>query len=195
MSLRPRKPRLTMNAWLRFDLIRRLIAQIAPHSVLEVGCGQGGLALWLSSQFDYRGYEPDPASFRIAARRLAGERRAQVFNQMLPPEPDRTFDLIVACEVLEHIEDDRGALSSWIRWLSPGGHVLLSVPAHEDRFNESDVAVGHFRRYERAQLGFVMDAVGLKPVSLQMYGMPLGNLLESTRNLLLRRVAKRGSRE
>jgi cyclopropane fatty-acyl-phospholipid synthase-like methyltransferase len=38
---------------------------------MEIGCGQGALALLLASHFDYRGYEPDTASWEVAQARLA----------------------------------------------------------------------------------------------------------------------------
>ena len=44
------------------------------------------------------------------------------------------FDLVMAFEVLEHIEDERGALASWVARVRPGGHLLLSVPAHHRRW-------------------------------------------------------------
>jgi cyclopropane fatty-acyl-phospholipid synthase-like methyltransferase len=39
-------PELTTNAWLRFDGIAAALAATQPHTVLEIGCGQGSLGAW-----------------------------------------------------------------------------------------------------------------------------------------------------
>ena len=55
---------------------------------------------------------------------------------------------------------------------------MLSVPAFSRRFGASDRKAGHYRRYEREQLAAVVNAAGLEPRSIELYGFPLGNLLE-----------------
>jgi SAM-dependent methyltransferase len=172
---------LSFNAWLRWELIRRLLPN--GGRFLEVGCGQGGLAVLLTQQFDYTGYEPDPESFRVARQRIGG--RGKVVNEFLPEEPDQVFDVVGAFEVLEHIEDDRAALEEWRRWLAPHGHLLLSVPSHQDRFGPADVAVGHYRRYERDDLRRLLTSVGFDGVTVLSYGFPAGFALEWARNRAL----------
>lgn len=49
--------------------------------------------------------------------------------------------------VLEHIEDDVSALSSWREQLKIGGLLFLLVPAHEELWTNMDTKVGHLRRY------------------------------------------------
>jgi SAM-dependent methyltransferase len=109
-------------------------------------------------------------------------------------ELDGLFDLIVACEVLEHIEDDLTALRSWVARLSPGGLVLLTVPAHPGRFGPSDVWAGHFRRYRRSDLECLARGAGLVIKRLICFGFPLGNLVEPVRSRVhARRLQREGS--
>lgn len=180
-------PPLSVSASLRLPIIRRHLSQIAPASVVEVGCGMGSMAYRLASAYDYRGYEPDPISFARAADRLSGLERGQVYNQEIPSVPDRSFDLLVAFEVLEHIGDDVTALRSWANWVSPGGSVLLSVPADPGRYGPCDRAVGHCRRYSRERLLRVAAEAGVGQITIERWGMPLGYALEAVRN----RVATR----
>ena len=49
-------------------------------------------------------------------------------------EPGRTFDLVVAFEVLEHIEDDHAAARDWVARLRPGGSLVVSTPAYQHRY-------------------------------------------------------------
>ena len=46
------------------------------------------------------------------------------------PFPDATFDKVVCTEVLEHVPDDKRALSEMVRVLKPGGLIAVSVPAY-----------------------------------------------------------------
>jgi predicted SAM-dependent methyltransferase len=41
---------------------------------------------------------------------------------------DNTFDMIYCCHVLEHVQDDRKAMSEFYRTLKPGGWAILMVP-------------------------------------------------------------------
>jgi SAM-dependent methyltransferase len=58
------------------------------------------------------------------------------------------FSLAGMFDVLEHIPDDRGALRSIYNALSPGGRLLLSVPAHQSLWSYFDEVANHCRRYE-----------------------------------------------
>lgn len=185
---------LSPMARLRFDVVGRMLDELRDAtSLLEIGCGQGAMAVLLARKFDYVGYEPDGESFALAQRRLDSMGRGVVHNEVLPDDPSRRFDIVAAFEVLEHLEDDRDNLRLWVEWLRPGGHVLLSVPAHQERFGPSDIAVGHFRRYSRAGLGQLLDDAGLTDVRIDAYGFPLGFALEWTRNRLLERRATVGA--
>jgi SAM-dependent methyltransferase len=178
-------PALSPNAWLRYDAVQRLLP-VDVHDVLEIGCGRGGFAARFSQRFGYVGLEPDPVSYRTARDAVRGRaRRGEVRNgDVSSVQPDERFDLVCAFEVLEHIEDDRGALVQWIRHLRPGGWLLLSTPAWQRRFAAADVKAGHFRRYEPPALRELLVSVGLCDVQTRLYGGLLGYLLEHGRNLL-----------
>jgi hypothetical protein len=189
-------PPLTPNAWLRWDVVQRALPDQAA-TVLEVGCGQGGFGARLSEGRDYLGVEPDEQSAQTARARLAalsrGEVRTGVVDDVV--EPDRTFDLVCAFEVLEHIEDDGAALESWVRRVRPGGWLLLSTPAYQARFGPSDEMVGHFRRYEPDGMSALLRSHGLQDVEVTVYGGPLSRVLESGRNAIGRRRNRRSPKD
>jgi SAM-dependent methyltransferase len=148
----------------------------------------GALSCRLASEYEYRGYEPDPISFGVAKARVETLGRGGVINGILPETPDRHFDMLVAFEVLEHLEDDHGTLRQWSRWVSPGGHIMVSVPADPDRFDACDHLVGHVRRYTRESLGDLLENAGHRVVSIDTWGMPTGYVLEWVRNARARRA-------
>lgn len=66
-----------------------------------------------------------------------------------PEKINRKFDLILLADVLEHIPDDREAVSWIYEHLNEEGYALLTVPAHQFFWTQMDEVVGHYRRYSR----------------------------------------------
>lgn len=157
-----------------------------PHGcILEVGCGSGALLFELAERgFRCAGLESSPVALDMATYVNGG--RVPVSS-----EPDvewgRSFDYVMALEVLEHIQDDSAALLQWRDWLKPGGRLLLSVPAHENKWTDADVWAGHYRRYERAQLASLLVDSGLVIERFECWGFPLSNLLLRWRSRANRR--------
>jgi SAM-dependent methyltransferase len=186
-------PPLAANAWLRWDVTRRLVPDEA-RSVLEIGCGGGGFGARMSVGRDYLGVEPDEQSSvtaraRVTAARGGGEVRTGTVEDVVDAE--QRFDLVCAFEVLEHLEDDEAALTDWVSRVRPGGWLLLSTPAFQARYAAWDEVVGHYRRYEPEQLKAMLEAQGLVDVEVVVYGAPLGYPLEAARNALGRRRLRR----
>jgi glycosyltransferase involved in cell wall biosynthesis len=179
---------------LRLDLVRRLLPRLARHEpALEIGFGAGAMLEELAA----RGFGPVVGiDFSAAAARLATDRLARFPPASRPKilratldalDPSKAkFHSILAFEVLEHVEDDRGLLAQAFRLLAPGGHMLASVPAHQHRFSAVDELVGHVRRYEREQLAARFAEAGFEVEELWCYGFPLANLLERVRAAVTR---------
>ncbi len=89
------------------------------------------------------------------------------------PFADGSFDHVIASEVLEHIDDDVGALSELVRVLRPGGTLATTVPARlpericwalSDDYHAPKAPGGHVRIYSRQELETKLTAAGLRPV-------------------------------
>lgn len=164
---------------LRRHRILRQLANAPPTPVLEIGSGAG----MLLQELQARGFQCHALETSVEARALidAVARRSGrnvTVHDRADPAWNASFPLVLAFEVLEHIEDDRAALTQWARWLSPGGTLLLSVPAHPSQWNAADVWAGHFRRYTRQQLLDTVQQAGLSVDHVECIGFPLGNLTE-----------------
>lgn len=172
-----------MTGWLRWDIVQRLLP--ASGRVLDIGAGEGGIGSFLAECYDYVGVEPDPTSYEAARERVGA--RGCLHNCAIEElEPAGDFDLVCAFEVLEHIEDDVGALSLWVRHLRPGGSLLVSVPQGRDRFGAGDAQMGHLRRYDTEDLAGRLRDAGLEAVFTEVYGAPWGNFQEAVRGTLFR---------
>lgn len=87
------------------------------------------------------------------------------------PFPDASFDRIIASEILEHIDDDTGAIRELVRVLRPGGTFAATVPATlpeqicwklTDEYHAPKVKGGHVRIYGRGELATRMQDAGLE---------------------------------
>lgn len=184
-------PPLALNAWLRYDVIDRLLLLAEPvTSILEIGVGRGGVGARLAQRAErYVGVELDPASHEIAERNLravAPDARVLCGDVAAVIAPGETFDLVCAFEVVEHLEDDAGAIKAWCQYVRPGGHLMLSVPAFSKRFGPWDELAGHLRRYDPAAMTALLTATGCTDVEVVVYGFPLGLALERGRNVVAR---------
>lgn len=79
--------------------------------------------------------------------------------------PQRAHELVTLLDVLEHVPDDRAFLAAVAQEsLSPGGFVLISVPAWQGLYTQHDTFLHHHRRYAPEQMRAVIAAAGLKIV-------------------------------
>jgi SAM-dependent methyltransferase len=142
---------------------------IRPHcgtSVLEVGAGLGEFAAQLTGLRRHVVTDVDPGAVAAMATRFADrpEVEARVFDlaggALELAEPVST---VVAINVLEHIDDDSGALRSLARMVEPGGRIVLWVPGYMQLYGDFDRAVGHVRRYTPTTLSAAIRDAGLAP--------------------------------
>lgn len=87
------------------------------------------------------------------------------------PFADQTFDLVCALDIIEHVDDDGGALAEISRVTRPGGTVLISTPLHAARWTAFDEFVGHKRRYQPEQLLQKLAEQLLKVERSAVFGM------------------------
>ncbi|WP_448100679.1 class I SAM-dependent methyltransferase [Luteibacter jiangsuensis] len=157
-----------------------------PGTFFEAGAGTGHMSsLFLERGFCGVAHDLGKSSRDLMKTRFEGlGARMRVVDE-LGDISQASCDYLLAFEVLEHIEDDLSALSSWAAKLRPGGRVVISVPAHQRKFGRSDAMVGHVRRYERAQLRALLDAAGFVDVQLVNYGWPITELTRRVSNRLV----------
>jgi len=87
------------------------------------------------------------------------------------PFPDGSFDLVCALDIVEHVDDDEGALSELARVACAGATLLMSVPLHPSQWTAFDDFVGHRRRYEPQHLQSKLAEHGFTIEQTAIYGM------------------------
>jgi len=91
------------------------------------------------------------------------------------PYSDKSFELVCAFDVIEHVEDDRQVFGEVVRVLKEGGYFIFSVPLHARLWTEFDEIVGHVRRYDPADLTVLLAENDLVLEKSATYGMQPAN--------------------
>ncbi len=109
---------------------------------------------------------------RAALSRLVrqGGLAAQATAEALP-FPDAAFDLVMAMDIIEHVDDDEPVFRELARVLRPGGTLVLSSPLHPESWTSFDDVVGHLRRYKPQELLAQLARHGLTLDRSAIYGM------------------------
>ena len=148
---------------LSLSLIERFVRRSSALSILDVGCGTGGMIPHLRRFGSVVGVDLSDRALSLAKRREQGH----LVQAGLPnlPFPPSSFDLLTSFDVLYHeaVTDDDTALSEMTRVLRPGGMLLLRVPAHDWLRGHHDLAVHTRHRYGKQELQEKLRQAGFKP--------------------------------
>lgn len=138
-----------------FSVAAKILQEVGKTDgkILDIGCGFGVLVAMAAQQGrsiqgldtsvhmiagsqDYlKSLNLDPNLVSLTTIEKLADQNAQ-------------FDVITMIDVLEHIEDSKGFLQILETILAPNGRLVLSVPAHPEFYDNRDITLGHFRRYD-----------------------------------------------
>ena len=141
-------------------LDKELAAESHDLAILDVGAGTGMLAEALTRFGRVTALEAAPEALAHLERR---EGLTIVRGTLPNPDlPRAAYDLVTLFDVLEHIEDDGGAMADLSALVRPGGVLLLTVPAHPSLWSDHDEIHHHFRRYRPGEVEELARANGLE---------------------------------
>ncbi len=151
------------NRWMA-DTIRPYVGK----RVLEIGAGMGNLTRQLlPGRKRYVATDIDHDHLDRLSNRLSHRPNLEIAElNAAYPENHEPFqgqmDTVICLNVLEHIEDDLGALQNIRSMLEDGGRAVILVPSGQSIYNSLDEELGHFRRYSEEQLRERMTAAGFE---------------------------------
>lgn len=138
------------------ELTRDLV-EISPRDiVLDIGSGPGGPARALFPRAHIIGLDIDHGvldAYDTANAHL-------VADGMQLPCRRGSLSAVCAFDILEHLDDDLGALTEWRQATAPDGWLILTVPALAMLWGTHDEANHHRRRYDAQRLRQLCDAAG-----------------------------------
>lgn len=137
--------------------------------VLEVGCGIGNFTAKLLDREAVIATDVEADCVARLKQRYLGRTNLYAyscgvttpgFTDLAKHQPDSC----VCLNVLEHIQDDEGALREMASVIVPDGVIVLIVPAFESLYGPIDRLLGHYRRYRRKSFETLAKACGLRVV-------------------------------
>jgi len=144
--------RLEKNNWL-FRVRRNLIYSIFEEyninsgvRILDYGCGSGVIVGQLQAR-SYNVCGTDISRKAIEYGTSQGIKNLYSTNGIEVDFPDESFDLILAMDVVEHINEDDLVMHELERLLRPNGRLIITVPAYQWMWGVQDEVSHHFRRY------------------------------------------------
>jgi SAM-dependent methyltransferase len=143
-----------------FDWLERALPEYPTARVLDIGCGTGFnlqalRALGLNGTIGL-----DISDRALTFCRGRGLHALVRGDAARPPFCPESFDIVLALDLIEHIEDDRAALDGLLRILRPGGRLILFTPAFSFLWSAQDRVSHHYRRYTAADLRRKLHAAG-----------------------------------
>jgi SAM-dependent methyltransferase len=157
-----------LDRWTRSAILERVDAGALPAepTILDLGCSTGHLLADLEAAYPQAsliGVDLVAAGLRKAHAELPSA-RLLLADACSLPLADGSVDAVVSANLLEHIPDDRAALSEIARVLAPGGTAVIVVPFGPRTYDYYDRFLGHERRYARGELAGKCAEAGLEPL-------------------------------
>lgn len=139
------------------DWILRVRPPGTSNVLLDCGAGTGLFAEEMARFCRVFVLDDHEEALRILRTRFKPEQILSLAGDRVPL-PDASLDYVTALDVLEHVPDDAAVVRGFHRLLKPGGIAVITVPASMALWSDWDVALHHFRRYDRRQLRALFPA-------------------------------------
>ncbi len=159
------------------DWIWSCLRPYVGDRVLEVGCGVGTFTGYLRNHEQVVVTDNNEQYLTLLRNRLQhftnfDFRRIDWEHADLDELRACHFDTVLCLNVLEHIEKDDNAISTFASVLAPGGRLHLQVPAMNRLYGEIDRTIGHFRRYDRDELTARLRSHGFEIDEASYFNLP-----------------------
>jgi SAM-dependent methyltransferase len=145
-----------------FPWIQEAASAHTSPRILDVGCGTGFNLEQLAAAGFSRAVGLDPSSDALMDCRSRRTCTLVQANGAFLPFAASSFEVVVALDVIEHIQDDESALKEIARVLAPGGTLVLFTPAYRFLWSAQDDRSHHFRRYTSRELRAKLTRSGLQ---------------------------------
>lgn len=138
----------------RVDMLEHLLKknQVSLYGQrgLEIGCGNSMLSSQIEKKYNCTidGIDLSQATNRMPTK--GSFFQLDITRDLSTVKGD--CDFIILFDIMEHIENVPEFMNACVRYLKPGGYLLVNVPAHHFLWSRYDKIAGHLRRYTRQLL-------------------------------------------
>lgn len=163
--------------------VRRLVEEIGPKSIFDLGCGNGSVANALANLADIRGVDVSPSAIAEGRRAYPNLDLAErsVYDDLASEYGQ--FPLVISLEVVEHLYDPRAYVRSLYNLIAPGGYAIVSTPYHGYLKNLALAVTGkldahftalwdggHIKFWSIRTLGCLLGEAGFQEIRFQRVG-------------------------
>ncbi len=155
-------------------LIKKLMSEYFPRkrlNILEVGCGTGELTQQLQKHHNVMGIDMAQEAIDICKEREIRDVYKKDIFELDTTKLKEKFDLVLALDVMEHIQEDIEAMKIINLLLKRDGYFFVNVPAHKFLWSGHDEALQHKRRYTKYELLTKLELASFKIVSQSYFVM------------------------
>jgi 2-polyprenyl-3-methyl-5-hydroxy-6-metoxy-1,4-benzoquinol methylase len=157
----------------KFFLVKNFMGMHAPQGlsaeILEIGCGSGETAVYLSNFGEVTGIDVAPESLKMSIQNGFLNVITADINTYDISAMSGKFDIVFALDVLEHIQDDLETMRRAFRMLKRGGWFIVNVPAHKFLWSEHDESLHHKRRYHKLEINQKLKDAGFTVVKTSYF--------------------------
>ena len=155
------------------DLLQRYAkAKEGGLKILDAGCGCGVMLNDLSKLGNVYGMDCDDDALAFSQKIFDGPvTKGSLAGNM--PRDYTDFDLVLALDVLEHVEKDEWAISDMYNALANDGTALITVPAYAGLWSKHDDDNSHRRRYTKKTLAEKLRKSGFAIERISYYNFLL----------------------
>ncbi|MBN2753626.1 MAG: class I SAM-dependent methyltransferase [Candidatus Goldbacteria bacterium] len=154
------------NSWI-YENIKKGIS----GRVLEIGCGIGNITDFiLKDSRQVCAADIDGNYLKYACKKYKGNKKVKVKKLDIIKPGNKIkkggYDTAVMLNVLEHIKDEKKAVVNVKNALVKNGKFVILVPAMQSIYGEMDKALGHHKRYNKAELKKLLEDNGFKIIDI-----------------------------
>jgi ubiquinone/menaquinone biosynthesis C-methylase UbiE len=140
-------------------MLDRVVTPDGQQRVLDIGCGAGNMFHHLARYGPVVGVDNNPKPLAVARERGYDVRDGSAEDL---PFDGGSFDLVSLLDTVEHCDDDMAVLRECYRVCTPGGHVVITVPAFMWLWSHNDELNAHRRRYTTKELEEKLARIGFR---------------------------------
>lgn len=157
--------------------------------ILDIGSGNGEMAISLSRKAKIV-YATDNSEILLKKLRAKTTKIPNLKVVKIDAQnfsfKEKNFDLITACDVIEHLKNDTEFLKTCYNHLAKNGNLFISVPAIKFLYGIRDKKLGHHRRYDKNELNKKIEKAGFVILKSQYW-----NFLGTTPYLISEKILTR----